>query len=210
MSHQWEHSSDFFDVLFVALFVGLALAERSVALGIAVVVASMNRESAAFAGGIWVCIIGMRYGFRWQLWRKFLPGVIYIGLAIGIIGGLRYGLSQEFHPRQLIGIQLTVQNWRWLLLPFGATPMFLATALPFAIVLWRLPRPWSAEQKGLFGAAIVAACITLIFGIAGELRVWLPCFVLLSMLAVIGSKKQSDRQWVLSVLEENGEEGRSL
>lgn len=47
MSHPWEISNDFFDVMFTALIVGLALGERYVLLLLVVILAAMNRQSAA-------------------------------------------------------------------------------------------------------------------------------------------------------------------
>jgi hypothetical protein len=41
--------------------------------------------------------------------------------------------------------------------------------------------------------------LSLIFGIFGELRVFLPVCVLLSFLAVMGANGRSDREWLRSL-----------
>jgi xanthine/uracil permease len=77
--------------------------------------------------------------------------------------------------------------------------MFAATALVFFAVLRLMPRPWTADQKATMIAALVCALITTIFGIWTELRVWLPCWVMLSFTAVIGGSQLSDRDWLASL-----------
>lgn len=202
MSHAWEYTNDFLDILFTATFVGLALAGQRILLGIMAALAAMNRESAAFAGVIWMALAALRYRPWREHWRKFVPGVVYMALAGAIVAGLRYGLGHGLRPQQQLGAVETFMEWRWIVYPDGAFPMLVAMVLAFAVVLRGLPRPWTIDQKGLLAGASACAVITLVFGIAGELRVWLPCCVILSLLAVAGANGQSDRQWMLSLFGE--------
>ena len=192
-----ENPSDFFDIGFTALIVCLALAEKPLALMLVVVLASMNRESAAFAGIVWIAVTYMRYG-PGDL-RKFLPALAYMVVSVAIVWGLRYGLAREFHPKQTLGAIESLNRWRAYFHPTGVTPMFAATALVFFAILRLMPRPWTADQKATMGAAIVCALITAVFGIWTELRIWLPCWVMLSFTAVIGSNHRSNREWLGSL-----------
>ena len=89
-----------------------------------------------------------------------------------------------------------MRGWRWILHPDGAFPMLLAVAFAFLAVLYRLPRPYTVDQRGLLYGAIACTAVTLVFGIAGELRVFLPICTVIALLAVLGANGQTDRQWV--------------
>ena len=195
----YEMSSDFFDLMFTVAFAALALSRRFIVLAFTAVVAAANRESAAFGGLIWLGVASMRYPWRLSYWHKFLPGVICIALAAAVVIGLRYGLGGGQRLRQFLGIQVTINYWHRLLSPFGSMPGLLATGLVFVLVLRNLPKPWVAEQKGLLAAAIVCAAVTLTFGVLFELRILLPCWAILSVLAVIGSRELDDRQWLATL-----------
>lgn len=207
MVHPWEYTSDFFDVMFTALIVALALAERHLLLLVVVVVAATNRESAAFAGVVSMCIAAARYGISWRQWPRFVPGAVFIAAAAAVVLGLRHGLAKGPDTGQEIGLfsmLWDLEHVRSLLHPTGALPMLFATALVFAVILWRLPRPWSVDQRGLLAATAICAAITFVFGIATELRVWLPCWTMLALLSVIGAQPQSDRQWLLGLIDRKG------
>jgi hypothetical protein len=188
MTLAWELTSDFFDLMFIALAIGLAVKDQAALLALAVIIGSTNRESMAFAGVLWFCVAWNRSG-RWQQWRTWLPALSYIALAGAITVGLRTMLTGTVNQQQQIGLLSTLENWRWLLHPTGSAPMFLSTALVFVLALRLVPRPWSAEQRGLLLSAIVCGGITAIFGIATELRVWLPCWVMLSFVVALGEPR---------------------
>lgn len=203
MTLAWEHTSDFFDMMFIALAVWLAIDERPRLLALVVALGATNRESIAFAGVIWIAVAGTRYPRGWWQWRTWIPGLAYVAIAAAIVAGIRYVLNPDFKPEQRLGILDTLEHWRWLFHPTGSAPMFLATLLPFALVLRSLPRPWSAKQRGLFTSALVCAAVTLVFGISTELRVWLPVWVILSLVIVTTDADQSDESWVASLLRQS-------
>jgi hypothetical protein len=200
LSHPWEYPTDFFDILFMALIVGLALTERSIALGVVVIVAAMNRESAAFAGIVWMALAAMRHKPWLQKWRMFLPGVVYIALAALVIFALRVGLGGESPFRQEVGVVEAFAEWDWIRHPDGSLPLLICLLFAFVVLLRALPRPWNVDQKGLLLAAAGCALVSFTFGIIGELRVALPCVVILSLLAVCGASGRTDRDWVLSLV----------
>ena len=199
LSHPWEYTSDFFDILFVSLFIGLALAERSIVLTFVVIVAAANRESAAFAGIIWLALATVRYGPWPEEWRRFAPGVFYLVLAAALVVALRVWLSADYQPRQVVGLWRALRAWHWILHPDGAFPLLIGMAVSFVALVRALPRPWTMDQVGLALTAAVVLVFSLIFGIFGELRVFLPVCVLLSFLAVMGANGRSDGEWLRSL-----------
>ena len=76
--------------------------------------------------------------------------------------------------------------------------MVLASLLVFCVALARLPRPWTADQRGLLLAAVLCAIPTGVFGIAAELRIWLPCWTILAILIACG-REVSDRVWLTAL-----------
>lgn len=199
-----EHTSDFFDMMFVALAVWLVVEDRPVLLSVVAALGATNRESSAFAGVIWCAVWIVRDGGGWWQWRTWIPGLAASGMAVAVVVGIRYFLSPDFQPEQRLGIFDTAEHWRWLFHPMGSGPMFLATLLPFWVALRALRRPWSAIQRGLFLSALGCAAVTLTFGIATELRVWLPVWVILSLLIVAGCDYPSDESWITSILHRCG------
>jgi hypothetical protein len=196
LSHPWEYTSDFLDILFMSLFIGLALAERSIVLTFVVIVAATNRESAAFAGVIWIALATVRYGPWPEQWRRFALGVFYIVLATTIAVALRVWLSADYKPGQNVGLWGALREWRWILHPDGAFPLLIAMAASFFALLRGVPRPWTTDQVGLGLAAATVLVFCLVFGIFGELRVFLPVCVLLSFVAVMGANGRSDKEWL--------------
>jgi hypothetical protein len=199
LSHPWEYTSDFLDILFMSLFIGLALAERSILLTFVVIVAATNRESAGFAGVIWLALATVRYGPWPEEWRRFAWGVFYMALAAAVVVALRVWLSADYKPRQNVGLWGAVLEWRWIFHPDGAFPLLIAMAASFLALMRSLPRPWTPDQVGLCLAAAVILVLCFIFGIFGELRVFLPVCVLLSFAAVIGANGRSDQEWLRSL-----------
>ena len=199
LSHPWEYTSDFLDILFISLFIGLALAERAVLLGFVVILAAANRESAGFAGIIWIALAVVRYGPWPEQWRKFAPGVIHMALAVAVIVGLRVWLSHSYKSKQVLGGVGAILDWRWILHPDGAFPLLVCLIVFFVALLCALPRPWTGDRKGLVLAAAGCTAISLIFGIPGELRIFLPTCVLLSFVAVMGANGHSDKEWLRSL-----------
>jgi hypothetical protein len=180
--------------------VWLSLRERAAALLVLVIVAAANRESAAFGGILWLAIMVSRYGPSLRNWRKFLPGFIFMATAAVVVVGLRYGLARHYNPQQVLGLVEVIRGWRDLLYFTGQVPMLICTVVLFVAVLQVLPRPWSRDQRALLVAAVVCSVITLIFGILIELRIWLPIFVILSLLFILGDKKKTDAEWLSGLL----------
>ncbi len=203
LSHPWEYPSDFLDIGFVALMASFAIRRQAPAMAVTVALAALNRESAAFGGVLWMAVTAAHRGWprrrwTWRQIRPFVPGLLFVALAAAIVVGVRLALGSAA-PRQQLGIIELIMRWRWLLHPTGAVPMMAASVFVFAVLLRRLPRPWLADQRGLLWATLAFAAITMVFSIASELRVWLPCWTALAIALVLGPPGQTDREWMLSL-----------
>ena len=113
--------------------------------------------------------------------------------ALAVIA-LRYGLAPDIRFRQFVGAWHSIALWRVGLTMTGGLPMILATALLFAVALSRVVRPWSADQRGLFLAAIVCFAITLVFGIWFEIRIFLPSWTLLALIFALGPIREPEER----------------
>lgn len=200
MTHPFEYTSDFLDVMFVALMVLYSLEERRLALAAVVVLAALNRESAAFAGIVWLSLVAARRGLHPRQAGDIVVGLLYVVLAAAVVLGVRLGVSERFDPRQQLGILEFLTDLHTMGHPTGVAPMLFFTLLLYGACLARLPRPWTAEQRGLVLAAALCAVVSSIFGILSELRVLLPTWVMLAIAIVITRQPQGDREWAASML----------
>ena len=199
MTFATENTTDFFDIMFIALMVWCVAGERMIALALVTIFAAANRESAPFAGVLWACVVAARYGIGPAQWPKLFLGGVYMALGIGVVYGLRLGLSQNFSSQQYLGIQSFLQSWHAVLQPTGIVPMLFATVLAYWFILARIPRPWSAAQRGLLIATLIITVITGTIAIIGELRSFLTCWTILALIAV-ADRTVSDRQWLAAVM----------
>ncbi len=100
LTHPWEYPSDFFDILFVATMVWLALEQRLLSLAVVVVVTSMNRESGAFGGIIWMSLAFVRGRRDGDRMRGGAVGLGLIALALLAVWALRNWLGDGFRARR--------------------------------------------------------------------------------------------------------------
>ncbi len=198
LTHPWEYTSDFLDIGLTALMAWMAVRQRPLAMAGAVALAALNRESAAFGGLLWMALVAAHHGADLRQWRRLLTGGLFCLLAAAVVLAVRHAFGTQGVSQQ-IGIFELLNHWRWLLHPTGSVPIFAATVLVYAVLLLRLPRPWLADQRGLLWGALASAAITLVFGIAAELRVWLPCWTMLAIALTLGPPGQSDRDWLLGL-----------
>jgi hypothetical protein len=199
MTHRTETANDFFDLMFIALMVWCVIGERTVALALVTVLAAANRESAPFAGVMWICVVVARYGIGLRQWPKVMLGGVYMAVGMAAVYGFRYATSQHFSGQQYPGILVIFEEWRGLLHPTGPVPMIFATILVYWAILARIPRPWSDAQRGLLPAALIIAAIIGLMSNLIELRGFLSSWTILALIAV-ARRDVSDRQWIASVM----------
>jgi hypothetical protein len=94
-NHGWEHPTDFPDVALTTLWLWAVLKRRHWAAVAVAAVGALNRESAAFAGVVWVVLYGVTERFRLRLpevaFGTFLSGAAYacVLAARWVFGGAR-------------------------------------------------------------------------------------------------------------------------
>ena len=182
MMHQWEVSFDFPDMAFIALMVFFSILDRLAAVFVVATLAAFNRESAAF-GGI---ILAAQAWSRKDVSRNRIAwGALCTATSLILVDLIRWLVSGQHTQRQMLGLLVTIREWRWLLLPYGAGTSGLAMFLPLALLLKRQIEPWTPTQRGLLIAAAVVTAITSVFGNVGELRVLLPVYVVLLFVFVL-------------------------
>ena len=89
-NHGWEHPTDFLNVAFFCGFIGLALQRKRAVLALVVFLATLNHQTAAFAGVIWFVLWGGERPFK-PKWRE---AAYSVSLVIG--AGREHSLPERY------------------------------------------------------------------------------------------------------------------
>lgn len=186
----WEHPTDLFDVLFVALMTWAVAKKRALLLlGIAVV-AAMNRESAAFAGVLWGFAYALDESRRVQ-WREVGRAAILMIVPYAAVLALRYafgGARAVAADTQMITAFSSLQHdFKILtdyLTPFNWLTLALAMFIPSLMWVASNRRATISIQRHFVYAALVLILISFLFGIVSELRIFIPSLVILVLMGV--------------------------
>jgi hypothetical protein len=200
LSHSWEYPSDFFVILFTAVMALLALERRPILMAVVAALAAANHDSAALGGVIWIGLAWARGPDTAARVRGVVVGIVLIAIALAAVVAVRTGVGTGLHGQEIGLLSLAKDDWHWILYPDGQVPMMIATFFTFVALLYGVPRPWTTDQRGLLYATLGCAVITAVFGIVAELRVWLPCCTLASLLAVGSANGQPTKFWVESLV----------
>jgi len=181
-AYPWEDPTDVIDLGAQALAVAAALSGRfALCLAIALVFAA-NRESAAYAGVIWFVLApGPR-----SLPRRAVETIVICVASYALALELR-SLISDFHARNwwalphnieaLIAAVRSLAIVGWLGVLAGVTLFFAACV--------DLGTPLARKLVALAGLFAVAG---LIFGWVEDVRVFLPCFVMLCLAVAVGKE----------------------
>ncbi|HWC89092.1 MAG TPA: hypothetical protein VG433_05545, partial [Pirellulales bacterium] len=194
-SFKYEHSSDFLDLAFIAAFVWLALRGRYGWLAVMTVLASFNRESAAFSGLIVVGLAMARHGLAPAAWKGLAIGGCNVALAFITVTAVR-SLYRGPAIHQHVGLSDVIENWRWALMPYGPATALLAMVAPLALMNYNFHGSFSTPQRGLLLGCLGCFLVTAVFGILFELRVLLPCYLILICVLVLDESSPDDRSWI--------------
>jgi hypothetical protein len=152
----WENPCDFLDAAYFFLLAAAVAGGRKGWAVALTALAAANRESAAFAGVIWIIVRG-----------EIAFGAALTGMAGALVVALRYALGgPEGLRRQMLGIFAVQPGLVW--------PLLLVAMFGPALV-------WAANQKASrkwLAAAGAVGAISAIFGIASEARVFIPSLAL--------------------------------
>ncbi|HEY5315459.1 MAG TPA: hypothetical protein VIK18_23210 [Pirellulales bacterium] len=193
--YPFERPSDFLDLAFIALFVWLALRGRYGWLAAMTVLGSFNRESSAFSGLIVIGLSLARYRFSPAAWKGFAIGGCYVALAFITVTITR----RCFHGpalHQQLGVLEVIEHWRRALLPYGPMAIMVAMLAPLTLMLCNFRGCFSIRQRGLLLGCLGCFLVTGVFGIIFELRVLLPCYLILLCVLVLDETNDDDRAWM--------------
>lgn len=200
-NHGWEHPTDFIDLLFFSLFVGAALKKQRVLLAVLMLLASCNRESTVLGGVLWLGLYGVSPAKQWRNWKWNGVEILY-GLAVSILSyaavmAWRVGLCGKFKASQALALRYLIPSmvdslaslnpYAW---PIIGTVMFLPA------VLWLAAnrRFFDDTTRGLLWASFGTALATMVFGLALELRVFIPAVTILTIAAVRAQDRADHKQ----------------
>jgi hypothetical protein len=175
--HPWEVPSDFLDVLFMATGAALVLARRYAVLAALALVAALNRESAAFLGVLWAVVWGAG-----REWREWVAGATLSVVSYGEALVLRTMLRVPSEPmRQLLGIRFLPARLRAVVSrpqPFAWPLLLLACVVLVGWLAYITKEGRTVAEQRLLIAAGLLVIPTLVFGLADEIRIFLPVFTI--------------------------------
>ena len=195
-NHGWEHPTDFPDVIFFSLFLWFSIRRRKAALAITTIVASLNRQTAAFAGVLWLCL----HGFGSQ--RKLRPWELGYSVMLIMASYLTSWLAKlavhgDADWRYVVNGYRTFQQFlEFLAHPWasGWPVLLLALATPTAIWLFANRKALSAtDQRILFAVALII-CVSSVIAYMEELRsVFLVPHVMATFVAASAESRVQSR-----------------
>ena len=173
----WEEPSDALDLMMCALGTWAALRQRFLACLALSIVFAANRESATFLGVIWFTLAMSRE--RWL--RPAIEGGAICVLSYGTSYGLKMALGPASRPNWVVP-WTNLERLKEAMLtfnPLGWLSMLAATLL--LLVVCADPRLTQARRFLML--AVLLALASLVYGLANELRIFLPTFTMLSFAA---------------------------
>ena len=186
-NHGWEHPTDFPEVIFFSLLLGSSIRGWKAATLATTVVASLNRQTAAFGGVLWLCLHG--FGSR----KEFRPAesayAVFLILASYVTSWLaKWVVGGDTEWGYLVNGYLTIEQFlEFLAHPWasGWPVLLVALALPTALWVFVNRAALTSVDKRILLAAAVTIGISSVIAFMAELRsVFLVPHVLATFVAV--------------------------
>lgn len=177
----WEDPTDVIDLGAQALAVAAALGGRFGPCLLIALLFTINRESAAYAGITWFVLAPAR-----SLPRRGLETVVICGASYALAFGVRMLISDTGGknwwalPHNIETLWLSIRTFGiigWLGVLVGAT-LFLSACVDLGTALGRR----------FVALALLFAVPALVFGWFEDVRVFLPCFVMLCFAVAAGKE----------------------
>ncbi len=183
-NHSWEHPTDFPEVIFFSLLLWSSIRGWKAATLVTTVVASLNRQTAAFASVVWLCLhgFGPRKEFRpaESAYAVFLMVLSYVTswLAKWVGGG-------DAEWGYLVNGYLTIEQFLAHPWASGWPVLLVALVLPTALWVFANRRALTSIDKRILLAVGVTIGISSVIAFMAELRsVFLVPHVLATFVAV--------------------------
>jgi len=207
-SQGWEHPTDFPDIAITGLWVWAALSQRKFAIFFLSLLAAFNRESAAFAGVLWIALYGISSG------RSLQPRQIGFGMLLSVASyATVLAIRWSFGGFTAVIDNTNVSDLLQTLPRFGETlRSFLAHPTPWSwpvllAAMAILPLGWiwanrislGLREKRMLLAAAAVALLSLPFSSLDEPRDFTTSIVLLIFVAVAAEAGRHHSQPQLDV-----------
>jgi hypothetical protein len=171
-NHSWEHPTDFPDIIFYCTALWLALRERKLALLLATVVGSLNHQTAAFAGVIWICLYGLDSRWRPRPWQLAF-GCLLIATSKLTTLLVEFKVRGEIAWGYVVNGYLTVgQFFDFLRHPYasGWPVLLFAMLTPTLLWLWVNRKAITPLDARILIAVVLITAISSVIAFMAELR----------------------------------------
>lgn len=175
--------SDFPDAALAAMTLWAVITTKRGWIIVFAAIAATNRESAAFAGLLWLCVHGVSDARRaklgeWAFAAALSSGAYALVTALRALFGSQYAETAQVFAFASIKFWLTgflrhpgLNGWPLLAIAMWGLPL---------IVLWPRRRDLDSNQTRLLAGAGVIALVSAVFGSINELRVFIPSIVIVA------------------------------
>jgi hypothetical protein len=192
-NHSWEHPTDFPDVAFFSAFLGLALQRRRVVLALVVVLATLNHQTAAFAGVIWFGLWGVEPPLK-PKWREaaYSSALVIGSYTISTAVKLWFGARDQSAGYVFNG-WLTIPHFMDALRhagPYQWPILLVAMVLPVSLWLWNNRAVLQGDLRQLVWAALWIVALSSPIAYWSELRsVFLAPVVIATFAATVAESR---------------------
>jgi hypothetical protein len=187
-NNPWENPTDFPDALFTIAWAAAALRGRFAVTAVVVAVGTLNRESTAFAGVLWVLLHATRAP-RWRDRATHAAAgfVLAAGaLLLTSVWRSRWGLPDTDLANSLGITLMGPMIAAALRQPVLSWIQLLAAAFGLPILwLWLHRRARTHEAGALLLAAVAMAGASAIIGLFNEVRIFIPTLTLLILAGLL-------------------------
>jgi hypothetical protein len=187
-SNPWENPTDFPDALFTIGWAAAALRGRFALTAIIVAVGTLNRESTAFAGVLWVLLHALPAA-RWRDRARHVVAGFALTAGALVLTGLwrsRWGLPDTdltnslgitlMGPMIAAALSQPVLSWIQLLAAAFAPPI---------LWLWLHRQSRTRQDAALVMAALAMAGVSAVVGLFNEVRIFIPTLTLLVLAGLL-------------------------
>lgn len=187
-NNPWENPTDFPDALFTIGWAAAALRGRFALTALIVAAGTLNRESTAFAGVLWVLLHATRVALWRDRARHLAAGFALAAGALVLTGVWRsmWGLPDTdltnslgitlMGPMIAAALRQPVLSWIQLLAAAFAMPI---------LWLWLHRQSRTREGGALVMAALAMAGASAVIGLFNEVRIFIPTLTLLVLAGLL-------------------------
>jgi hypothetical protein len=200
-NHGWENPTDFLDVAFFSTFIGLALLRRRTMFLLAVLLATLNHQTAAFAGVVWFCLWGLdERELLKPKWREVaFSGALVVGsYSVSTAVKFLFGGSGQTVGYEING-WMTIPEFANFLrhpTPYGWPVLLVAMVLPVILWLWSNRAFVQGDVRQLVWASLCIVVLSSPIAYWTELRSVFLAPVVIAIFAATAAEARLQRKFV--------------